>query len=388
MRGKKNSHDTDTVFMVQETKQMRIYNLLKERIESGFYPPGHLFPDEPKLAKELSVSRVTLRPALELLKLENLIIRQRGRGTFVRDLQDAKTRIMVLFSPWLHSPVKVSNPFLYILPCIQLAAERMNVSLELCDVNSLLTSDPEPCADRILTGGIQGILWMGNNFTGKEPLLDTIRKTRLPVLLPHAYPADAEITGFAVMGTNFAELTRDGLKFLAAQGHRRVAYIGGPDLHNITPSDYLADVEAAGLDPDPELLRIIQWRKGKKIVFDAVGHLMKLPDPPTAIFSYSDYLSLQIYEYLHREKIRIPEDLAVLTIGGQIGCDFLDPPLSAFEFGNQAIADLAVKTILQMIHDNRRMKFIVVPHRLAVRESTRKVIFHQNKLKSEKEKRR
>ena len=42
---------------MQETKQMRIYHLLKERIESGFYPPGHLFPDEPKLAKELSVSR-------------------------------------------------------------------------------------------------------------------------------------------------------------------------------------------------------------------------------------------------------------------------------------------------------------------------------------------
>ncbi len=362
--------------MVQETKQMRVYNLLKERIESGFYPPGHLFPDEPKLAKELSVSRVTLRPALELLKLENLIIRQRGRGTFVRDLQATKTRIMVLFSPWLHSPVKVSNPFLYILPCIQLAAERMNVCLELCDVNSLLTSDPEPCANRILAGGIQGILWMGNNFTGKEPLLATIRKTGLPVLLPHAYPADAEITGFTVMGTNFAELTRDGLKYLAAQGHRRVAYIGGPDLHNIAPSDYLDWVKAAELDPDPELLRLIDWRQGKQTVFDAVESLLKLPEPPTAIFSYSDYLSIQIYEYLHREKIRIPEDVAVLTMGGQIGCDFLDPPLSALEYGNQGIADLAVNTILQMIHDNRRMKFIVTPHRLVVRESTKKVIFH------------
>lgn len=190
----------------------------------------------------------------------------------------------------------------------------MNVSLELCETKSLQTSDPDHCAERILASGIQGILWMGGYFTGKEPLLATIRKTRLPVLLPHANPADADITGFTVMGTNFAELTRDGLIYLAAQGHRRVAYIGGHDLHNIAPSDYLTEVKAAGLDPDIELLKMVKWRTGKKIVFDAVEQLMKLSDPPTAIFSYSDYLSLQIYEYLHREKIRIPDDVCVLTI--------------------------------------------------------------------------
>ena len=365
--------------MVQGTKQLKIYQLLKERIESGFYPPGSMLPKEVELAKELKVSRVTLRPALDLLGLENLIVRLKGRGTFVRDRKEVQTRIMML----VHTEEfrrfdNGRNPFLYILPCIQLAAERMNVSLEICDAASLLASDPDQCVKRLLAGGIQGIFWLGNNFTGKEPLLDTIRKTRLPVLLPHASQADAEITGFTAMDTNFAELTRDGLKYLALTGHRRVGYIGGEDMHHVAASDYLDWVRAAELDPDPELLRLIDWQRGKQTVFNAVENLLKLPHPPTAIFSYSDYLSIQIYEYLHREKIRIPEDIAVLTTGGQIGCEFLDPPLSALEFGNQGIADLAVKTILQMVHDNRRMKFIVTPHRLVVRESTKKVIFHHN----------
>ena len=365
--------------MVQETKQYKIYQLLKERIESGFYPPGSMLPKEVELAKELKVSRVTLRPALDLLGLENLIVRLKGRGTFVRDRKEVQTRIMIL----VHAEEfrlfdNGRNPFLYILPCIQLAAERMNVSLEICDTASLLASDPDQCVKRLLASGIQGIFWLDNNFTGKEPLLETIRKTRLPVLLPHASLADAEITGFTAMATNFAELTRDGLKYLALTGHRRVGYIGGEDMHHVAASDYLDWVRAAELDPDPELLRLIDWRQGKKTVFDAVAALMKLPEPPTAIFSYSDYLSIQIYEYLHREKIRIPEDIAVLSTGGQIGCEFLDPPLSALEYGNQGIADLAVKTILQMIHDNRRMKFIVTPHRLVIRESTKKVLLHNN----------
>ena len=371
--------------MVQETKQYKIYQLLKERIESGFYPPGSILPKEVELAKELKVSRVTLRPALDLLGLENLIVRLKGRGTFVRDRKEVQTRIMIL----VHAEEfrlfdSGRNPFLYILPCIQLAAERMNVSLKICDAASLLASDPDQCVKRLLAGGIQGIFWMGNNFTGKERLLDTIRKTRLPVVLPHAYPADAEITGFTAMATNFAELTRDGLKYLALTGHRRGGYIGGEDMHNIDPTDYLDWLKAAELDPDPELLRLIDWRQGEQTIFNAVESLLNLPHPPTAIFSYSDYLSIQIYEYLHREKIRIPEDIAVLTTGGQIGCEFLDPPLSALEYGNQGIADLAVKTILQMIHDNRRMKFIVTPHRLVVRESTKKVILHHNNVTKRK----
>lgn len=68
--------------MVRDTKKMQIYDLLKERIESGFYPPGTQLPKEVDLAVELGVSRVTLRPALEL---EWLVRREKGGGTFARD---------------------------------------------------------------------------------------------------------------------------------------------------------------------------------------------------------------------------------------------------------------------------------------------------------------
>ena len=77
---------------------MQIYDLLKGRIESGFYPPGTQLPKEVDLAVELGVSRVTLRPALELLELERLVRREKGFGTFVRKEQDVKNRVMVLFS--------------------------------------------------------------------------------------------------------------------------------------------------------------------------------------------------------------------------------------------------------------------------------------------------
>ena len=374
--------------MERVIKKMQVYGLLKERIGSGYYPPGSRLPREIELAAELEVARITLRSALELLEMEKLISRVKGQGTFVRNEKDAQPRILTIIDrddP--HRTDRASNPFLYILPCIRLAAERMNVVLETCDPRSLQTALPEQCAARIRSRGVQGIFWMGNNFTGREPLLETVRRTGLPVLLPHAIFSDAEVTGFTVMGTDYRGLTRDGLKYFAAQGHRRVAYIGGSGMHGIAPSDYFSDVRAVRLDPAPELLKLINWRDGKETVFDAVSSLMDLPEPPTAVISYSDYLSLQIYEYLHGKGFRIPEDVCVLTIGGQIGCDFLDPPLSALEYMDSEIGETAVKTMLEMIRGRSRPKFIVTPHRLHVRESTERVLLrHSTKTKKEKRK--
>ena len=123
--------------MVRETQKMQIYDLLKERIESGFYSPGSRLPKEIELASELNISRITLRPALELLEMEKLISRVKGKGTFVHDPRDIRTRILVIvYGEKFHRIDSASDPFLYIMPCIQAAAARMNVTAD----------DPDPIA--------------------------------------------------------------------------------------------------------------------------------------------------------------------------------------------------------------------------------------------------
>ena len=98
--------------MMQATKQERIYQLLKERIEREVYAPGSCLPKEVDLATELGIARKTLRPALEQLAMEGLIERIKGKGTFVRDKSAPHTKILVI----LHDSRSITNPFLYILP--------------------------------------------------------------------------------------------------------------------------------------------------------------------------------------------------------------------------------------------------------------------------------
>ncbi len=56
---------------------------LLEKIESGDWKPDDLIPSEQELQDSFGLSRTTVRQALSDLVYEGLLIRERGRGTFV-----------------------------------------------------------------------------------------------------------------------------------------------------------------------------------------------------------------------------------------------------------------------------------------------------------------
>ena len=58
---------------------------LRARITQGEWVPGTALPAEAALAKEHGVALGTLRQALALLVAQGLLVRQHGRGTFVRE---------------------------------------------------------------------------------------------------------------------------------------------------------------------------------------------------------------------------------------------------------------------------------------------------------------
>ncbi|MFC2062659.1 GntR family transcriptional regulator [Chloroflexota bacterium] len=70
----------------------QIETSLKKKILRGELEDGSLLPTENQLAKQFQVSRITIRKALRSLDEEGVIIRKRGKGTFVsldRELEPA-----------------------------------------------------------------------------------------------------------------------------------------------------------------------------------------------------------------------------------------------------------------------------------------------------------
>ncbi|MBW2057304.1 MAG: GntR family transcriptional regulator [Deltaproteobacteria bacterium] len=73
---------------LDHTSLIPLYYQLKEfileKIESDEWHEGHLIPSEEDFQRMFSISRITVRRAIELLANEGFLEKQKGKGTFVR----------------------------------------------------------------------------------------------------------------------------------------------------------------------------------------------------------------------------------------------------------------------------------------------------------------
>jgi GntR family transcriptional regulator len=72
--------------MSEDTKVEEAAATLRTAIQNGKYVPGDRLPSERDLAKELDVSRETLRRAIQKLEAEELIVRRSTSGTYVKQV--------------------------------------------------------------------------------------------------------------------------------------------------------------------------------------------------------------------------------------------------------------------------------------------------------------
>ena len=70
---------------------VQLKEALREQIESEAWRPGDQLPGEPELCRTFDVSRIVVRQALKELTYEGLIVRHKGRGTFVAEPKIAES---------------------------------------------------------------------------------------------------------------------------------------------------------------------------------------------------------------------------------------------------------------------------------------------------------
>lgn len=75
--------DLNIIEKSAKLRYVSIYNKLFKMINEGYFPEDSRLPSEPDLAKDLGVSRTTLRQALYLLQDDGLVKNIRGKGNFI-----------------------------------------------------------------------------------------------------------------------------------------------------------------------------------------------------------------------------------------------------------------------------------------------------------------
>lgn len=62
---------------------LQLAQAIESDIRNGSLPPGHPLPSEATLCKDLQISRITVRQAIDALIAKQLVDRRQGKGTFV-----------------------------------------------------------------------------------------------------------------------------------------------------------------------------------------------------------------------------------------------------------------------------------------------------------------
>jgi GntR family transcriptional regulator len=145
----------------------QIYEILRNEILSKNWKPGNMLSSESELSAQYEVSSITIRQALDILKQEGLIYRQRGRGTFVAHptLEQNLTRIISFTEDMHRRGYKPGTVVLQseLVPATSNIAKKLEIETgeELAYVERLRLAEGEPMSieeSHLIHRYCQGIL--------------------------------------------------------------------------------------------------------------------------------------------------------------------------------------------------------------------------------------
>ena len=172
----------------------------------------------------------------------------------------------------------------------------------------------------------------------------------------------------AVVSDNRAG-ARAGVEHLLAGGHRRIAMVG--DTHTIHTAEeryhgYVEAHAAHGVSLDPTL----QARDvhGGDAATEAVGRLLDLADPPTALFTAQNMLTVGAVRTLRARGLQ--HEVALLGFDDFLLSDLLEPPVTVVAQDPDEIGRIAAERLMARIEgDMSPPQVHVVPTTLLPRGS-------------------
>jgi DNA-binding LacI/PurR family transcriptional regulator len=168
---------------------------------------------------------------------------------------------------------------------------------------------------------------------------------------------------------------RDGafnaINFLVQSGYKRIAYISG--LLSIPSSrlreqGYRDALKKNNIPLDPDLIKHgdSKYESGVRLCEE----LLQLSRPPDAIFTGNNLITLGALEMIHRKKLRIPEDVAIVGFDDMFWSSSLNPPLTAIRQPACDIGKRATELLIQRIEDHTRASIqMILKTELMVRSS-------------------
>jgi DNA-binding LacI/PurR family transcriptional regulator len=168
---------------------------------------------------------------------------------------------------------------------------------------------------------------------------------------------------------------REATEYLLKLGHERIAFVGGSKELVVTIErlrGYETTLDIAGISKNKEYIVHEEFLlQGGK---EAISILMSLNKPPTALVVADDLMALGMLKTLDQMKVRVPEDVSIISFNNDYLSEISRPPLTSIDINIYQLGYQAAKSLIEKINQpTEPAKRIIVPFNLIERSSCLKI---------------
>lgn len=362
---------------IKKPLYQQIIDDLKDKIMKGKFSPNDPFPTQIELAKLYGTSEITSRRALTELANEGLIYRIRGKGTFIHDKkthlpkEETPPQLKRLFFIYKNVEVQSFNHRFYsdMFKGIQEVCQQNNVEFHLINIGE--TFDLPRYDD---AGYIFLSVESDENYS---KALTQWKKENKKIMTVHTFYPHLQIPYVVVDNYSGGFLAT---QHLLSFGHQRIGIVvTGNSLLEMSKEftlrlqGYRQALLQNQIQFDPELVYVTEGEfESEEMGYKGLNHLMKLTNPPTAIFFTSDCKAVGAMRAASEMGLSIPDDISIVGYDDLVTSEYLMPGLTTINQNTYKVGKRAAEILLfEWDHtlSNGYLKDEIMP-KLVVRGST------------------
>ncbi|WP_440970547.1 LacI family DNA-binding transcriptional regulator [Peribacillus frigoritolerans] len=174
------------------------------------------------------------------------------------------------------------------------------------------------------------------------------------------------------VGIDYPEGARIAVDHLLGKGHKRIALLGGIKESSTwieRMEGYREALSRAGLEVDESL--VIDSAPTREGGLEAVLKVLENPNPPTAIFCFSDLIAFGVMQGLMMKGITPGKDIDIVGFDNVPVAEIYHPPLTTISSFPRRIGKEAANLLYQQMEKiEREQQRIILNPELIIRESS------------------
>lgn len=356
--------------MDEPTRYRAAKKLLRHTVLSGEVGHGEQLKPELEICRDTNLSRTTVRRAIADLVQEGLLVRYRGRGTFVNfDRSPVQKKLIALL---VNQHDSVTGAYEILIRGAREAAAELGYQLLLAnsrnDAGAAL-AQAVSLNEHKVAGTILVPLQTPLPDATNARVIHALRQAGQEVVMVDEYSEDETLP--SVCGQNreaMGELTA----YLIRRGYRRIAFLTAVRVNAVREREegFHAAMAAQGLAVPPEYFLEVGSRDPAYQGVQEMDVLMALRTPPEAVVCLHDLIAINALRRCEERGWKVPGDVAIVGFDDLPAAASSRPPLTTvhqplMEAGRRAVEMLVSRLKgepLPALHER-------LPCRLIVRES-------------------